>query len=55
MIYCLGGGSAVELERSIKELSKASSFLPDQFKHYVLYGNVYKKAADLSSAIFAFR
>lgn len=50
-----GTGSALELERVAKELSKAISFCPDQFKHYVLFGNVYKKAADLSSAIFSYR
>jgi tetratricopeptide (TPR) repeat protein len=50
-----GSGSAVELERVAKELSKAISFCPDQFKHYVLFGNVYKKASDLSSAIFSYR
>jgi len=50
-----GTGSAVELERVAKELLKAISFCPDQFKHYVLFGNVYKKASDLSSAIFSYR
>ena len=54
-LYTDGYDTSIELERMIKELSKASSFLPDQFQHYLLDGNIYKKASDLSSAIYSYR
>lgn len=54
-LFCDGDCSSVELERAIKELMKATSYMPNQYKHYVLYGNIFKKAMDLSSAIYMYR
>ena len=50
-----GFRTSIELERVLKEVTRAVCFRPKQINHYMLFGEIYKKALDLTSAIYAFR
>lgn len=50
-----GGISTRELERILKELNRASSLKSNDIEHYIGYSEVYKRAVDISSVIFALR
>ena len=50
-----GYRSSIELEHVLKEVTRAVAFLPKQIKHYMLFGDVYHKCLDLTSAIYSYR
>eukprot|EP00602_Paraphysomonas_sp_CaronLab_P000094 CAMPEP_0185029960 /NCGR_PEP_ID=MMETSP1103-20130426/16622_1 /TAXON_ID=36769 /ORGANISM="Paraphysomonas bandaiensis, Strain Caron Lab Isolate" /LENGTH=704 /DNA_ID=CAMNT_0027564901 /DNA_START=160 /DNA_END=2271 /DNA_ORIENTATION=- len=50
-----GNNYSLELERIIKELNRASSLKPNDPVHFIAKAEVYKRALDTSSAIFALR
>jgi cytochrome c-type biogenesis protein CcmH/NrfG len=53
--YSLGGGTSVELERVVKDLSSSSSYAPKETKSFYFLAKVFKQSLDYASAIYSLR
>ena len=54
-IALVGGGSSIELERTLRDVLKALSLQADQVPYYLFLAKIYKNALDITSAIFCYR
>ena len=53
--YTLGGGTSVELERVVRELSYSTSVASKESRHFYFLAKVFKQSLDYASAIYALR
>lgn len=53
--YTLGGGTSVELERVVRELSYSTSVASKEPRHFYFMAKVFKQSLDYASAIYALR
>ena len=55
LFYTDGGGTSIELERVVKELSVSSSYAPTEARHFFFIAKVFRQSLDFASAIYALR
>ena len=55
LFYTDGGGTSIELERVIKELSVSSSYAPKDARYFFFLAKVFKQSLDFASAIYTLR
>ena len=48
-LYVKGKGSSSELERVIRDINRASLFIPNDIKHYIFLAKVFKRCHDFAS------
>jgi hypothetical protein len=51
----VGANTSLELEKILKDIHKAISFVNDECHYYMFLGKVFRTALDLTSAIFCYR
>lgn len=54
-LFADGSRSSIELERVIRDITRASTFVPNEKNHYLFMAKVYKYAQDIASAMSCLR
>lgn len=55
LFYTDGGGTSIEIERVVKELSVSSSYAATEARHFFFLAKVFRQSLDFASAIYALR
>jgi len=55
LLFQRGGGTSVELELIIRDVSAASAYSPNEVKYYFFLAKVFQQSLDFASAIFCLR